>query len=94
LEKSPLSLSQIFFFLHQLPKNQFISLLEVHYKKGIQYVRSPGTKSIILKMDSRTGLALVKLPSNVKKFFSVYSVASLDKVALKTTNSVKNTSAG
>lgn len=85
---------QLFFTLIQLPKNQFVSLIELKPERGIQYVRSTGVSSKILKMDSRTGLGLVRLPSKVKKVFSIFSIASLGAVALSNNKKFKNNSAG
>jgi ribosomal protein L2 len=82
------------FVVRQLPKNKPVSLLESLPGKGIQYVRSTGTKAVILKMDSRVSTALVKLPSGVKKVFSTFSIGSLGGVALPENRKTKNTSAG
>jgi ribosomal protein L2 len=73
---------QGWYILNQLPKNQPVCLLEIVPEKGVQYTRAGGSKSVILKMDSRTGTSLVKLSSGVRKIFSIYSVASLGSVAL------------
>lgn len=88
------SIYQLFFVLTQLPKNQAVCLLELKPLKGIQYSRSTGTHATILKMDTRTSTGLVKLPSKVKKVFSIFSIASLGNVALKENKKYKNNSAG
>ena len=85
---------QLFFILIQLPKNQAVSLIELKPEKGIQYARSTGTSATILKMDTRTSTGLVRLPSKVKKVFSIFSVASLGAVALSQNKKFKNNSAG
>jgi len=72
-----IKLSQIFYLINQLPKFKFVSSLEIYPNKKIQYVQSPGSKSFISKIDLKTNLALVKLPSGVHKVFSTYSIASL-----------------
>ena len=82
------------FILRRLPRNQFISLLELYPGKKIQYVRSSGSKSKMLKMDTRTNTAIVKLPSGVKKVFSVYSLASLGQVLLTNRQLLLNNKAG
>ena len=70
----PLStFNNIFFIIAKLPKNKPICLVETTPNKGIQYVRSTGSSASILKMDSRIGTALIKLPSGMKKVFSTYS---------------------
>jgi large subunit ribosomal protein L2 len=68
------------FILRKLPRNQFISLIELYPNKKIEYVRAPGSKSKMIKMDTRTNTSIVKLPSGVKKVFSIYSLASLGQV--------------
>lgn len=93
LLKRYIKLQPSFFIIRRLPKNRFVSNLEITPGKGSQYVQSPGSKSYILKMDTRTGASLVKLPSGVRKVFSIYSVGSLGRPALKESNSVNVTSA-
>lgn len=88
------SIHPLFFTLIQLPKNQPVSLIEIKPLKGIQYVRSTGVSATILKMDTRTGSGLIKLPSKVKKVFSIFSIASLGSVALPENKKYKNNSAG
>ena len=87
-------INQSFFLLYSLPKNLSICLLELTPLKGIQYTRGAGCKSIILKMDTRTSAALVKLSSGVLKIFSIYSIASKDYVCLKENKKTTNNSAG
>jgi len=77
-----IKISQGWYILNQLPKNQPISLLEVVPERGAQYARATGSKAVMIKMDSRVSTSLVKLPSGVKKVFSTYSIASLGSVAL------------
>ena len=88
------SIYQLFFILTQLPKNQPVSLIELKPYQGIQYSRSTGTHCTILKMDTRTSTGLVRLPSKVKKVFSIFSIASLGSVALSEKKRFKNNSAG
>lgn len=64
-----------FILLHQL-KHAKISQLEVAPLSTIQFVRSIGTSAFLLKLDTRTGLGLVKLPSGLKKIFSAFSLCS------------------
>lgn len=71
-----LFIKQIFFFINQLPKNQPVSLLELTPLTGVKYVRSPGTQAIITKVDKNKNTALVRLPSNVRKVFSLFSIGS------------------
>lgn len=91
----PLSIfTNIFFIIAKLPKNKPICLVETTPNKGIQYVRSTGSSASILKMDSRIGTALIKLPSGMKKVFSTYSIGSLGSVALPENKNFTNASAG
>jgi large subunit ribosomal protein L2 len=69
-------LLEIPYLLIQQKKNTSISLLESWPLKGIQYTRSFGSKAKILKLDTRTGLSLVSLPSGIKKVFSAFSLSS------------------
>ena len=82
------------FILWKLPRNQNISLLELYPNKKIQYVRAPGSKSKMLKMDTRTNTAVIKLPSGVKKVFSIYSLASFGQVLFPDKKLFKNNKAG
>jgi len=78
----------------QLPKNKPISLLELIPLKGIQYIRSTGSRGSMVKMDSRSGKSIITLPSGVKKFFSMYGVGSKGSVALPSNTNFKNKRAG
>jgi len=72
-----IKIPQIFYILLQLPKYKFVNSLETYPMKGVQYVKSPGSKAFINKIDIKLNLTLVKLPSGVHKVFSVYSVGSI-----------------
>ena len=87
-------IGQSFYLVKQLPKNQHVSLLEILPNKGIQYIRAPGSKAKILKMDTRVSTAVIKLPSGVRKVFSIYSLASLGQVLLAEKKLYKNNKAG
>jgi len=92
---SPLLLFQYnFFTIGLLVKNKPISLIEPLPKYGIIYVRSAGSSASILKMNSITSTALLRLPSGVKKIFSTYSLASNGKVHLPEKNKYKHNKAG
>ncbi len=86
--------ANIFFIIAKLPKNKPVCLVETIPNKGVQYVRSTGSSASILKMDSRIGTALIKLPSGMKKVFSTYSIGSLGSVALPENKKFTNASAG
>lgn len=85
---------QIFFLIVQLPKNLPVCLLELTPLSGVKYVRSAGSTSQILRRDTRLGTALVRLPSKVKKVFSIFSSASLGYVSLLEKKKCLNNSAG
>jgi len=89
-----LPIQQGFFVISQLPKNKPISLIELFPNKGVQYIRSTGSHGIILKMDLRSKRSIIKLPSGVKKFFSTFSICSLNSTALPTNKLFKNKKAG
>jgi ribosomal protein L2 len=77
LMSSKFFIKQDFSLVKSLPRNKPISLLEPLPGTGIKYVRSPGSAASITKMDFRTSTALIKLPSGVRKVFSVFSLGSL-----------------
>lgn len=64
------------YLIFQQKKNVPVSFLELTPLGGVQYTRSLGSKALIKKMDTRTGLALIILSSGLKKVFSIYSQAS------------------
>jgi len=55
-------------------------MLEAYPLKGSQYVHSAGSKSYLSKIDYKSNLALVKLPSGVHKTFSIYSTTSYGSI--------------
>jgi ribosomal protein L2 len=70
-------ITQTIFLLKQLPRNQKISLLELLPGEGIKYIRSPGTSGHLIKVNQKLNSALVKMPSGVRKVFSIFSLGSL-----------------
>lgn len=70
--------------IKNLPKNDYVCLLEQLPYTGVKYSRAVGSSSKILKMDSRTGLSLIKLPSGFTKVFSIYSLGSRGSVSPET----------
>lgn len=90
-----LLLDQIPFMLIQQKKNSSISFVESWPLKKIQYTRSFGSQAKIIKLDTRTGLSLVKLSSGIKKIFSAFSLASKGRSNLYILkNRFKNTKSG
>ena len=70
-------------FLCRLKPFKKISNLELTPGKGIQYARSAGSYGKMLSLNFRRHVALVKLPSGVKKYFSIYSIALPDSCTLQ-----------
>lgn len=71
-----------------------VSLLELYPGSGIQYVRSSGTFARFIKIDWTKHVAVLEMPSGVRKSFSLYSLATLGAVSLKLKRLVTNTKAG
>jgi ribosomal protein L2 len=92
--KPYITISESFFIVKNLPKNKPVSLLELLPGNGIQYTRSTGSKATIVKIDTRTGVGVVKLSSGVRKVLSIYSVGSPGTVALFENRRCSNNSAG
>lgn len=76
LTKPFLYIQKLPFILLQQEKNFPISFLELNLTKGAKYTRSLGTRSKLLKLDTRVGYGLVILPSALKKVFSIFSLAT------------------
>ena len=70
-----IAINTIPFMLIQQQKNAPVSYLELVPLLGSTYARSLGCKAFIIKLDSRTGFSLVRLPSGIKKIFSAFSLA-------------------
>jgi len=85
---------QGFFLIKQLPRNYLISQLEIFPNKGIQYVRGPGTFTKIIQVNFKLNIVFLKLPSGVKKFFSLFSLGSIGLNLLKEGKNFKNNKAG
>ena len=94
LTKPFLKITTSYFLIFMLRKNIPVSFLELYPLKGVQYARSAGSKALILKMDTRTGYSLVKLPSGLKKVFSIFSLASPGLPSLLPPKSCHSTKAG
>lgn len=70
-----ISITRVPFMLIQQHKNAPVSFLEITPLLGSTYARSLGSAASIIKLDSRTGFSLVRLPSGIKKIFSAFSLA-------------------
>ncbi len=71
-----------------------ISNIELTPGKGVQYVRSAGCSSRVISVDAHNHSALVRLPSGVRKFFSLHSIALPGPSALKLKRKLTNTKSG
>lgn len=71
-----------------------ISNLEVSPGVGVQYARSAGCWAKITKFDYFHHTAMIKLPSGVRKFFSLYSIGAYGPSALKLKRKLKCTKSG
>lgn len=80
--------------MSSLPRLSKLSLLELYPGKGVQYIRSAGSKGKLVKFDYEKHVVLIQLPSGVRKFFSTYSLASLGGVAFPQKKFTANTRAG
>ena len=69
-------------FIYNLKTFKKISNLELIPNKGIQYARSSGSFAKMLTINLKQHVALIKLPSGVRKYFSVYSIALADVSSL------------
>ena len=91
--KKHLAINNMFFLVLQLPRHSYVSNLEVLPTKGATLSRSAGSASKLIKIDPRTSLSLVRLPSGVKKVISIFSTGSLGKPSLSESRNLKVTSA-
>ena len=80
--------------LHFVGSFRKVSNIELKPGIGVQYVRSAGCFAKVTKFDKINHTALVKLPSGVRKFFSMYSIATVGSCALKLKRKLLNTKSG
>ena len=80
--------------LRLAPMHKKVSNLELLPGKGMQYARSEGSFALITRVNSSNHTAMVKLPSGVRKIFSVYSILLLGPSALKLKRKLSNTKSG
>ena len=81
-------------FFFKLKTFKKISNLELLPGKGIQYARSSGSHGKMLTLNFARHIALVKLPSGVKKYFSIYSIALADACTLSIKKKLSNRQSG
>ncbi len=82
------------FLLVYVQRLSKVSLIELFPGAGIQYARSSGTFARLIKVELTSHTALLQLPSGVRKTFSLYSLASLGSVSLKSKSLLTNTKSG
>ena len=80
--------------LFSLRPLQYATNLEILPHRGFQYARSAGSVAKLLTKNSLTHTALVKLPSGVRKVFSLYSFVLRGKPVWKNKNRLANTKFG
>jgi len=83
-----------FFFLYHFKQLTKVSSLELFPGSGAQYARSAGTTAKILKFNYDEHICVVRLPSGVRKIFSMYSTVTRGQAALKEAKKATNTKAG
>lgn len=81
-------------FIYAVGTYRKISNLELKPGIGMQYARSAGCFAKITKFDLSTHTALVRLPSGVRKLFSIYGTSVLGASALKLKRKTANTKSG
>ena len=86
--------SAYFYVVKYAPLFRKVSNIALLPGRHSQYVRSSGCFAKIIKANSRNHTALVRLPSGVKKFFSLYAVLTIGAVALKLKRKIRNTKSG
>lgn len=82
------------FLIHHLKPLIKISSIELYPGAGVQYARSAGVSAKILKFNYSTYTCVVRLPSGVRKLFSLYSLAHRGQAALKDAKKAASTKAG
>jgi len=71
-----------------------ISFLSSLPNKKIQYIKSSGSYGILIHLNMLNHTAIVKLPSGIKKIFSIYTLASFGAVSLAVKKKLCNTKSG
>ena len=84
----------IFFKLHQLKTMAKVSFLSALPSKQIQYIKSSGSYGVLIHLNMLNHTGVVKLPSGIKKIFSIYTLATLGPVGLGLKKKLTNTKAG
>ena len=80
--------------LCQLSHMAEVSNLEAYAGHGSKYVRSAGTKAILVSFNMDNHTVLLEMPSGATKSFSVYSLVFIGPSALKVRRQFSNTKSG
>jgi len=80
--------------LCQLSNMSEISNIESFSGHGSKYVRSSGTRAVLVSFNMDNHTALLEMPSGVVKSFSIYSLAYMGASALKVRRQFRNTKSG
>lgn len=91
LKKKSMFTYTLLFIARKLKK---ISNLELTPGQGVQYVRSAGCSARVISTDNSQHSALVKLPSGVRKYFSLHSIVLPGASALKLKRKLRITKSG
>lgn len=83
-----------FFRLHQLKIMSKVSFLSAVSTKPIQYIKSSGSVGILIRINRMTHTGLIKLPSGVKKLFSLYTIVAVGAVSLGIKKKLSNNKSG
>lgn len=81
-------------FIFALKTFKKISNLELTPNRGIQYARSSGSYAKMLTLNVAQHVALIKLPSGVRKYFSIYAIALSDSATLPNKKKLSNRQSG
>ena len=90
----PLLKNPSYLTLLYTPILTYFSFAEIYPHKGAQYSRSSGSASKLLSKNISTHTALVKLPSGVRKVFSLYGLVTNGLPYLKEKKHQRNTKSG
>jgi len=78
----------------QLSHMAEVSNVESFSGHGSKYVRSSGTRAILISFNMENHTALLQMPSGASKSFSIYSLALIGPSALKVRRQFRNTKSG
>ena len=83
-----------YYHLTDLPLLKHVSNIEITPGSGAQYSRSAGSSAKLLSKNPLAHTALLRLPSGVRKIFSLYSLLVIGGSALKDKRKISNTKSG